>query len=138
MTESAWAKLWRSYMRELNAKYGPRTPADLARQKSSKPGPKTLDMTIPNITMHWLRHTFCTLLYLAGVECDDEAQAPEGWTKWVVPGFEYAYVECDDRNVFPEMLNWLEENSLSLAGAVHDFTCPETGKQYMFFPIRRL
>ena len=77
-------------------------------------------------------------LYLAGVECDDEAQAPEGWTKWVVPGFEYAYVECDDRNVFPEMLNWLEENSLSLAGAVHDFTCPETGKQYMFFPIRRL
>lgn len=56
----------------------------------------------------------------------------------MVPGFEYAYVECDDRNVFPEMLNWLEENSLSLAGAVHDFTCPETGKQYMFFPIRRL
>lgn len=68
MTESAWAKLWRSYMRELNTKYGPRTPADLARQKSGKPGPKTLDMTIPNITMHWLRHTFCTLLYLAGVD----------------------------------------------------------------------
>ena len=25
-------------------------------------------MTIPPITMHWLRHTFCTLLYLAGVD----------------------------------------------------------------------
>ena len=36
--------------------------------KSSKPGPKVFDMTIPPITMHWLRHTFCTLLYLAGVD----------------------------------------------------------------------
>ena len=68
MTESAWAKLWRSYMRELNRKYGQRTAADLERMKSGKPGPKTLDMTIPPITMHWLRHTFCTLLYLAGVD----------------------------------------------------------------------
>lgn len=68
MTESAWAKLWRSYMRELNIKYGTRTPADLERMKSSKPGPKVFDMTIPPITMHWLRHTFCTLLYLAGVD----------------------------------------------------------------------
>ncbi|MBR2895559.1 MAG: tyrosine-type recombinase/integrase [Oscillospiraceae bacterium] len=68
MTESAWAKLWHSYMRELNIKYGKRTLDDLERMKSSKPGPKVYDMTIPNITMHWLRHTFCTLLYLAGVD----------------------------------------------------------------------
>lgn len=68
MTESAWSKLWRSYMLLLNEKYGTRTPADLTRKKSSKPGPKKLDMTIPNITMHWLRHTFCTLLYLSGVD----------------------------------------------------------------------
>lgn len=68
MTESAWAKLWRSYMRELNIKYGARTPSDLEKLQSSKPGPKVLDMTIPNITMHWLRHTFCTLMYLSGVD----------------------------------------------------------------------
>ena len=68
MTESAWAKLWRSYMRELNIKYGNRTLEDLERMWSGKPGPKVLDMTIPNITMHWLRHTFCTLMYLAGVD----------------------------------------------------------------------
>lgn len=68
MTESAWAKLWRSYMRVLNEKYGTRTPADLERLQSSTPGPKKLDMTIPPITLHWLRHTFCTLLYLAGVD----------------------------------------------------------------------
>lgn len=68
MTPSAWTKLWRSYMRELNIKYGTRTPADLERMKSSKPGPKALDLTIPPITLHWLRHTFCTLLYLSGVD----------------------------------------------------------------------
>ena len=68
MTTSAWVKLWRSYMRELNIKYGERTPADLERLQSSKPGPKVLDMTIPPITLHWLRHTFCTLLYLSGVD----------------------------------------------------------------------
>ena len=68
MTDSAWKKLWSSYMRLLNEKYGTRTPADLERRKSGRPGPKRLDRTIPNITMHWLRHTFCTLLYLAGVD----------------------------------------------------------------------
>lgn len=26
----------------------------------------------------------------------------------------------------------------SMAGAVHDFACPKTGKSYMFFPIKKL
>ena len=25
----------------------------------------------------------------------------------------------------------------ALAGAVYDYSCPETGKDYMFFPIRK-
>lgn len=66
MTESAWLSLWGSYMRVLNIKYGTRTPADLERMK--KPGQRKFDMTIPRITLHWLRHTFCTLLYLSGVD----------------------------------------------------------------------
>lgn len=66
MTESAWLSLWGSYMRILNIKYGVRTPADLERMK--KPGQHKFDMTIPRITLHWLRHTFCTLLYLSGVD----------------------------------------------------------------------
>ena len=66
MTEAAWTALWASYMRVLNIKYGTRTPADLERMK--QPGQHKFDMTIPPITMHWLRHTFCTLLYLAGVD----------------------------------------------------------------------
>ena len=27
-------------------------------------------------------------LYLAGVECRDDAVAPEGWVKWVIRGYE--------------------------------------------------
>ena len=41
-------------------------------------------------------------------------------------------------DTFPQVIKYLEENQLPLVGAVHDFTCPETGKNYMFFPIRRL
>ena len=77
-------------------------------------------------------------LYLAGVECADDAEAPEGWTKWVIPGFEYLCTECDRDTVFPEMVAYLQEKQIPLAGAVHDFTCPQNGKSYMFFPIRRL
>jgi len=77
-------------------------------------------------------------LYLAGVECVDDAQAPEGWVKWNVPGFEYLRVECDHDGVFPEMIDYLRKNGISLAGAVHDFTCPQTGKNYMYFPIGRI
>lgn len=77
-------------------------------------------------------------LYLAGVECAEDAEAPEGWTKWVIPGYEYLYAECEDGNTFPEMLDYMRANNYVLAGAVHDFTCPRTGKQYMFFPVCRL
>lgn len=30
-------------------------------------------------------------LYLAGVEVPDDAEAPDGWVKWTVPGYEYVY-----------------------------------------------
>ena len=77
-------------------------------------------------------------LYLAGVECVDDAEAPEGWTKWTIPSFEYIYVETENENTFPEVIRYMEENNITLVGAVHDFTCPESGKNYMFFPIRAI
>lgn len=77
-------------------------------------------------------------LYLAGVECEHDAQPPEGWSKWIIPGFEYLYAECEQDGIFAQMIAYLQENSVSLAGAVQDFTCPQTGKIYMFFPIRRI
>lgn len=77
-------------------------------------------------------------LYLAGVECNDDADAPDGWTKWIIPGYEYIYVECENGDTFSQTIEYLKDNSIALAGAVHDFTCPQTGKNYMFFPIRKL
>ena len=77
-------------------------------------------------------------LYLAGVECIDGAEAPAGWTKWVIPGYEYVYTENESVDTFPRVMDYLKRNAMSLCGAVHDFTCPQTGKNYMFFPIRAL
>ena len=75
-------------------------------------------------------------LYLAGVECVEDAEAPEGWAKWTIPGYEYLYTEVENGNTFSDMLDYMNANSIALAGAVHDFTCPSSGKNYMFFPIR--
>lgn len=77
-------------------------------------------------------------LYLAGVECNDEAEAPNGWKKWKIPGYEYIYVECDSDDIFSKVMEYMKENDIPLVGAVHDFTCPQTGKNYMFFPVRTL
>ena len=77
-------------------------------------------------------------LYLAGVECNEDAKAPDGWAKWVIPGYEYIYVERENDHTFSEVIRYMKGNGIALAGAVHDFTCPQTGKGYMFFPIREL
>ena len=77
-------------------------------------------------------------LYLAGAECKDGAEAPEGWTKWIVPGYTFLRVANDGSDTFGEMMKYMNENGIPLAGAVHDFTSPKTGKNYMLFPISRL
>ena len=76
-------------------------------------------------------------LYLAGVECADNAEAPEGWTKWIIPGYEYLVAE-NYNGVFEDTIRQMNEEGISLAGAVHDFTDPATGKGYMCFPIRKI
>ena len=74
-------------------------------------------------------------LYLAGVECVDDAEAPQGWTKWTIPGFEYICIETENENTFAEVLSYMDANNIALVGAIHDFTCPASGKNYMYFPI---
>lgn len=76
-------------------------------------------------------------LYLAGTEVENDKEAPVGWTKWQIPGFVYLKAEIEE-NLFPKMLSYIKEQGLCLAGAVHDFTDPETGKSYMLFPIEKL
>lgn len=77
-------------------------------------------------------------LYLAGVECNDNVEAPDGWTKWIIPGYEYIYVECENNDTFQKTMEYMKDNNIPLVGAVHDFTSPQTGKNYMYFPIRKL
>ena len=77
-------------------------------------------------------------LYLAGVECADNAQAPAGWTKWTVPACEYLCAEVEDKNTFSQVLDYMQEHHLPLAGAIHDFSSPVNGKDYLFFPIRKI
>ena len=76
-------------------------------------------------------------LYLAGVECAGQAEAPDGWTKWTIPGYEYIVVE-NRHGVFEKTLGQMKEEGIPLAGAVHDYTDPATGKGYLYFPIREL
>ena len=76
-------------------------------------------------------------LYLAGVECVDDAEAPDGWTKWIIPGYEYIVVE-NHHEAFEDTLRQMNEEGISLAGAVHDYTDPATGKGYLYFPIREI
>lgn len=61
MTEQAWKTLWSSYMTDLNVKYG-------YQGEASKKRPGGLPMRIEPFTPHQLRHTFCTLMYFAGVD----------------------------------------------------------------------
>ena len=56
-----WRNLWDSYLMTLNNKYGIRKSTKVRYNKEAV-------LTIPNITAHWLRHTFCTMLYLAGID----------------------------------------------------------------------
>ena len=82
--------------------------------------------------------SFSKGLYLAGVECVDDAEAPEGWTKWTIPGYEYLCAEVESGSTFSDVLDYMNTNSIVLVGAVHDFTCPLNGKNYMLFPIRTI
>ena len=77
-------------------------------------------------------------LYLAGVEVRDDAQPPEGWVRWDIPGFEYLRMERDNQFCFSRGLAYLRDQGLTLVGAVHDFSDPATGTGYMLFPIRKL
>ena len=77
-------------------------------------------------------------LYLAGCECEDDAEAPEGWTKWVVPAYEYIYAEQEDENTFRKLMAYMFQKQLSMVGAAQDFTDPKTGKCFVFIPIRKI
>lgn len=77
MSGSSWRKLWSSYLKELNFRFGDFdglliTDKEGHIKEFKKPmslkAPEKIPMVIPQITAHWLRHTFITNMYLAGVD----------------------------------------------------------------------
>lgn len=61
-TSDSWRSSWESYLYDLDVLYG-KIP-----QKKSKFDKRFSGITIDRITPHMLRHTFCTMLYMAGVD----------------------------------------------------------------------
>ena len=55
----------------------------------------------------------------------------------MLPASDYLEVECEGDDTFSAMWAYMRENGIPLAGAVYDHSCPRTGKDSMFFPIRR-
>lgn len=76
MSLSSWNKMWESYLAELNFQNGDFSRIAVAenneltnyKKPESRFAPEKIPMVIPRITPHWLRHTFITLMYLAGVD----------------------------------------------------------------------
>jgi integrase len=58
--------MWSSYLLDINIQHGDFSP--FQNQVNSKFDPKGIPFVIPNITPHWLRHTYATMLYFAGVD----------------------------------------------------------------------
>lgn len=79
MSDSAWKRLWNSYIAELNFKYGDfgksiewnkgKDGSPLKRKApKSRFTPEKIPIIIPKFTAHSLRHTYITMLYKAGVD----------------------------------------------------------------------
>lgn len=69
MTDTAWRRLWESYLTDLNLKYGEWQDCfQTGGNTPNKYAPTKKPFIIPKITPHWLRHTFITMLYMAGVD----------------------------------------------------------------------
>lgn len=56
-----WNRKWDSYIAKLNREYGDFSGCIIKENEK-------LPIVIPHFTAHWCRHTFITMLYLAGVD----------------------------------------------------------------------
>ncbi|MDE6519201.1 MAG: site-specific integrase [Ruminococcus sp.] len=68
MSLSSWNSMWESYLAELNFRNGDFSHILNYDKPDSRFSPEKIPMVIPRITPHWLRHTFITSMYLAGMD----------------------------------------------------------------------
>lgn len=83
-------------------------------------------------------------LYLAGCEALEDAQPPEGWTRWDIPAQTYAVAACtqaDNSRVWADMKERvLPRHGYRLAGASHERYQPGAGagELRLYFPVQPL
>ena len=77
LTDSGWKRMWNSYIAELNYRYGdfdrvvvPNKEGQLQtfQKPKSRFAPQKIPIVIEPFTAHYLRHTYITMLYFAGVD----------------------------------------------------------------------
>lgn len=80
--------------------------------------------------------------YLAGIEVTKDAQAPDGWKKWILPARKNLVTEVMFDHYMETFIGVLESEipsrSMKLSGAACDYTEPSTGKNYLFFPVQEI
>lgn len=109
MSDSAWRRLWDSYIKDLNLKYGNfgdciKDGKPMERPKS-KCRPGGVPIIIPQFTAHWLRHTFITLMYFSGMDVYTAAQqAGHGDVKVTMQIYTHLNSEYKIKNI--EKLNF--------------------------------
>ena len=120
MTETAWRKLWESYLAELNVRYGdfehnleyqkryhekhPDVDVTILHRPGTRFDPENIPFMIPRITAHWLRHTFITNMYLAGVDVLT-AKQQAGHSDIKVTMDIYTHLDSEHQNRSMEKLN---------------------------------
>ena len=62
MTDSSWKRMLESYLYDMNLQYG------AFIDKPKKYAPEKVPFIIKPFTLHCLRHTFCSMMYNAGVD----------------------------------------------------------------------
>jgi len=81
--------------------------------------------------------------YLAGCEAVEDAVAPEGWSRWRIPGFRYAVIRCTMRT-YAEAIRCLTKEYMPrhgylLMGAIQEYYAPGNapGELELWFPIEK-
>lgn len=75
--------------------------------------------------------------YLAGAETDIDAEAPEGWTRWIIPSQTYLVVGCT-LDTYGEIFSAIcADSSIHITGTVHEqYPDAENPNQLeLYFPI---
>ena len=67
-----------------------------------------------------------------------DAKPPKGYTKWVVPAFDYVYAPVVGQKtaVIQEVMAYLDAHDLTFAACPFDFMPPGGGNMYLFFPVK--